>query len=131
MKRTDFDTLIICDNFLEEKLLKDLTELVTGAETIALNNEDCNHVMEEATAYDWYMLRTELRRSELRYPFLKKVGEVIGLELPTRLIMVLIFLLCLMTGLFLLKEKAECQCRSKLKFHMKTDQVCCIIYQMI
>ena len=83
MQRTEFDTLIICDNFLEEKLLNDLTELVTGAETIALNNEDCNHVMEEKTDYDWYMLRTELRRSDLRYPLLKKIGEVIGLDLPT------------------------------------------------
>ena len=78
MQRTEFDTLIVCDNLLDKELLEQLTELVTGAETIALNNDDCNHVMEEATEYDWYMLRTELRRSELRYPFLKKVGEVIG-----------------------------------------------------
>ena len=83
MQRTEFDTLIVCDNLLDDKLLGQLTELVTGAETIALNNDDCNHVMEEATEYDWYMLRTELRRSELRYPLLKKIGEVIGLELPT------------------------------------------------
>ena len=39
--------------------------------------------MEEKTDYDWYMLRTELRRSDLRYPLLKKIGEVIGLDLPT------------------------------------------------
>ena len=75
--------LILIDNFLEDELLEDLTKLVTDAETIPLNNEDCNHVMEEKTAYDWYMLRTELRRSDLRYPLLDKIGKVIGLELPT------------------------------------------------
>jgi hypothetical protein len=83
MQRTEFDTLIVCDNFLDQELLNDLTALVQGAETIALNDNDCNHVMEEATAYDWYMLRTELRRSELRYPLLQRIGQVIGLELPT------------------------------------------------
>ena len=50
MQRTEFDTLIVCDNLLDNELLEQLTELVTDAETIALNNDDCNHVMEEATA---------------------------------------------------------------------------------
>ena len=35
MQRTEFDTLIVCDNFLDNDLLEQLTELVTGAETIA------------------------------------------------------------------------------------------------
>ena len=75
------NTVIVADVVFDEDYLAKLDELCEG-ELLQLDSETGSHVG-EYTAYEWQMIKNNIRTSPDRHMLLSEIGEYIGRSVPT------------------------------------------------
>jgi hypothetical protein len=75
--------IIIIDNFLDNDYLNQLVEMVEQGKRIKLDSSG-PHVMKEKTDYDWYMISSDIRKSDLKNQLLDKIELLTNEKIQNR-----------------------------------------------
>lgn len=75
--------IIIIDNFLNEDYLQQLFNLVEQGKRIKLDSSG-PHVMKEKSDYDWYMISSDIRKSNLKDQLLDKIESLTHKKIDNR-----------------------------------------------